>query len=135
MATYVKPDSDASVTTLVSGIINDAQELLKQQFALLKQEVRQDLQKTRDAAIALGVGAIVGLIGAIVTALALVHLLAWAFPTLEWWACYGIVGVAILILAAGLCYAGIAKFKSFNPLPDESARALKENVQWLTNPK
>jgi len=42
--------ADASVTKLVTGILNDAQELIKQQFALFKSEVRADLARTREAA-------------------------------------------------------------------------------------
>ena len=49
--TYSPPDPAAapSVTGLVSGILADAQELLKQQIALAKAEIRSDLQKTKQA--------------------------------------------------------------------------------------
>jgi len=135
MATDVRHENDASVTTLVSGIITDAQNLLKQQFELLKHEVHEDLRKTRDASMAVGLGAIVALIGGVLLALMLVHLIAWALPALPLWACYGICGGVILAIGGGLVWAGMAKFNSFNPLPDETAQTLKENVQWITNPK
>jgi H+/Cl- antiporter ClcA len=135
MATGVKSENDASVTSLVSGIINDAQELLKQQFQLFKQEVREDLRKSREAALVLGLGIALGLIGAILLALMLAHLLAWAAPQMPLWVCYGICGGVIFAIGLGLYVAGLAKFDSLNPLPKESARTLKENVQWITNPK
>jgi hypothetical protein len=135
MITDVKSENDASVTTLVSGIISDAQDLLKQQVELFKGEVREDLRKTREAGTVLGLGLVVCLVGAILLGLMLVHLLAWADPAITMWGCYAICGGAILAIGIGLCFAGVAKFNSFNPLPDKSAQALKENVQWITKPK
>jgi len=142
MATDLKPAPDTSVTELVTGILHDAQDLIKQQFELLKHEVREDIRKTRDASLLIGAGGIVGLVGAIHVTLMLVYLLHWAtnrhlfvndnFPL---WACFGICGLLALVIGGGLIYAGMNKFASFNPLPDQSAQALKENVQWITQPK
>jgi hypothetical protein len=44
MATNVHSDTDVSLTSLVNGIVNDAQELMKQQFALFQAEVKEDMQ-------------------------------------------------------------------------------------------
>ncbi len=128
--------SEGSLTGLVTGIVNDAQELVKQQFALFKHEVKEDLRKTMEAAIALGVGIAVALVGALSLWLALVFLLDWAFdPPVPLWGWFAIVGGLFLVAGALLFYAGKAKLESFNPLPDESAEALKENVQWIMKPK
>jgi hypothetical protein len=45
--------------------------------------------------------------------------------------------VAVVLLGAGgaLAFAGKKKFDSFNPLPDESAQVLKENIEWIANKK
>jgi len=135
MSTEVKTDHDPSVTTLVSGIISDAQDLLKQQFELLKHEVKEDIRKTRDAGMILGLGIGVGFVGATLLAFMLAHLLAWAEPAMPLWACYGICGAILFAVGAGICYAGAMKLKTINPLPNESAQILKENVQWMSNPK
>jgi len=135
MATDLKTGHEPSVTTLVSGIISDAQDLMKQQFDLLKHEVREDIHKTKEAGFTLGVGAGLALVGAIMLLMMLVHFTQWAVPDLPLWACYGIWGVAFFAGGAVLLYMGKAQLDSFNPLPDESAKALKENVQWITNPK
>jgi len=134
MATDLKPAPDASVTELVSGIVSDAQELIKQQFELLKHEVRDDLRKTRDAGLCIGFGALVGLVGMALLICMLVFMLH-ELAGLPLWASYGIgAGVALLISGA-LISIGMYKFSSFNPLPDQTAQALKENVQWITQPK
>jgi len=135
MAVDVKPESDTSVTSLVGGIISDAQDLFKQQFELLKHDVREDLRKARDASQMLAIGLAFGLTGAMLLAFTLAHLLAWAAPALPLWACYGICGAVFAAIGGALSYAGIQKFETVDPLPQKSAEALKENVQWLTNPK
>ena len=126
-----------TVAPLVAGIIDDVQELLKQNLALFKVEVTQDLKKTRDSFAALGVGVGLMAVGGLHLTLMLVYLLWWAFaPTtrtegLPLWACFGIVGGLFAGVGLALFLRGKKKLESFNPLPDESAEALKENVQWI----
>ena len=125
----------ASATQLVGGIITDAQELVKQQLALLRHEVKEDFRKAEEAGSFLVWGLGGALAGSIVLCLMLVHLLSWAVPELPGWVCYGIVGAPTAALGGALFFAGIHKFRSLNPLPDQSVQALKENYQWITQPK
>lgn len=136
MANEVHSPPEPTVTALVSGIITDAQELFKQQMALVRSEVKDDLTKTKDALLALALGVGAAVLGGLLVSLMLVYLLEWlARPHLPLWACYGIVA-ALFVIPGGIsvCW-GVRKFQSFNPLPDQSAEALKENVQWIANPK
>jgi pheromone shutdown protein TraB len=134
MASDLRTGSDnGTLTSLVTGIVNDAQELFKQQLALFKTEVREDLRKTREAATSLALGAVVLLIGAVLLCLMLVHLLhAVTDPQWPLWACYATVGGAVVAIGAVLVGLAYARFKSFNPLPDETAAALQENLEWKT---
>lgn len=136
MSSDLQPGNGATATELVSGIITDAQDLIKQQMALLRSEVREDFRKTKEAAVLLMGGLVVVHIAAIILSLMLVHLLiATTATTLPPWACYGIVGAGLALLGGGLTMMARSKFNSFNPLPDQSAQAVKENVRWMTNPK
>jgi len=135
MATDLHPDQSASVTSLVSGIVHDAQDLMKQQLELLKAEVRDDFRKVRDASEMLGAGAGLALMGGILLTLTLVHLLNWLIPDMPQWAAYGIVAVVFIAGGAGLYLAGKRMLDKVNPLPEQTAEALKENVQWITKPK
>lgn len=128
------PTDQQSMTTLVTGIINDAQELFQQQLALTRREIQDDLRKTRDALVSLAVGAGVAALACILLGMALAHLLDWLWPELPLWGGFAIVGGVLAVAGGALLYLGIHKFQSFNPLPDESAQALRENVQWLRNP-
>ena len=55
----VSPPEGQIVTGLVSGIIGDAQELVKQQVALARAEIKADFQRTVRAAVLLSAGAVV----------------------------------------------------------------------------
>jgi len=135
MATNVHSDTDVSLTSLVTGIVNDAQELMKQQFAMFQAEVKEDMRKTVEASSALGVGMAVTFVGSILLCFTLVYLLYWAFPTAPLWVWFAVVGGVVTAVGGGLVYAAYAKFRSFNPLPDKTAQALKENLEWKTTPR
>jgi Putative Actinobacterial Holin-X, holin superfamily III len=135
MATDLRSNHEPSVTELVSGIINDAQTLFKQQFEMLKHEVKEDFRKTREASLMLGIGAGVGGIGALLLAHMLALLTNWAFPNLPLWVCYGIWGGVTLVAGVAVLLAGKSKLETVKPLDDVAAQTVKENVEWITKPK
>jgi len=132
MANEVESRNEPSLTSLVSGIMNDAQELVKQQFQLFKTELREDTVRVKDGAIAVAAGLGVSLLGLFLLALALAHLLQWAtgWPV---WCCEGLTALVFLAIGASLFWA--AKQKFARAFPEQSVQALRENVQWITRPK
>jgi uncharacterized membrane protein YqjE len=135
MATDVKDQNGASVTSLVSGIVEDAQDLLKQQFELFKHELRADVRKVKEGTLLLGVAGGIALVGSLLIGITASLLLQEIFPSLHLWVAFAIVSAAFLLGGGILCAAGLAKFNSIDPLQDETAETLKENVQWITKPK
>jgi hypothetical protein len=133
MSQDLQSPPEPQVTTLVTGILNDAQELFRQQIALVRREVQEDFRKTKEAAIPLGIG--LGLVAMGCLLLSITVALLLGETGLPLWACFAIVGAAVSVLGGGLFYAGKKQMESFNPLPDESAEALKENLEWITKPK
>lgn len=133
MATDLHTGAEPNVTRLITGIIGDIQELLQQQLALFRHEVQADFQRTRQAALVLGIGAGLGLLGLGLLLFMLVFLLHEA-AGLPLWGSFGLVGGGLLIAGGVLVLVGRQQFSAFNPLPDESAQALKENIQCLTDP-
>jgi len=133
MASNLQTDSGPSLGGLVSGIIHDAQDLLSQQLTLFKKEVKEDFQKMRDAMIVLALAGGVLLVSSVLLGLTLVHLVA-RFTTLDLWVCYAIVGGGITAVGLVMAYMGYAKLTRVNPLPDQSAKALEENLEWKTKP-
>jgi hypothetical protein len=146
MATEVQNNTEPSMASLVGGIVSDVQDLIKQQLELTRKEIEADLRKTRDAASFLFGGLGLILFGCFSFCLMLAHLIHHLTTPASWqlsqdpaaiplWGCYGIVTVILLIGGGALAFAGKKKFDSFNPLPDESAQVLKENIEWIANKK
>jgi len=132
MSADLQTNSGPSLTHLVSGIIADAQALLKQQLALFRTEMKQDIKRTKQALVSLVTGLALASIGGTLLCFMAVYGLATAFPQLPLWACFGIVGGALSAGGGIAFYSALRQFQEFNPLPDESAQALKENVQWIS---
>ena len=130
----VAPDT-GSFTGLISGIISDTQQLVKQQVNLVRVEIRQDIKRAGDAAKFISVGLLVALLGVQVLAFGLVYLLQYLAPSLPVWTCFAAVGGAGLLGGLALIFAGWKAFSAKNPLPDQSLAGLQENMQWLTNGK
>ena len=123
-----------SLTDLVSGIVSDAQTLLRQQVVMLRSEFKEDMRRTKEAAKYVGIGAGVAAVGGLFLVVSLVYLLHWlAAPHLPEWACWGIVGGVLAVGGLIAMYVGKRIFESFNPLPDKTVNALQENVSWITN--
>jgi len=142
METQVPASSEPSFSHLVKGIVDDIGDLIKQQIQFAKKEVQTDLRKSKEAVVALAIGAGALFLGILFAGFMLVHLLHWlttppgADPaSLPLWSCYAIVGVLCLGTGAAMIQAGRKKFASFNPLPEQTVETMKENVQWIANSK
>ena len=101
-ATHDHPEAEPSVTALVSGIVGDAQELLRQQITLLKHEVRRDLKDARQMSVSFAACCILGAIAAVVWTFMLVYLVTWIWPSVPLWIGFGGVGCILSVAAAGL---------------------------------
>jgi len=123
------PPANGTVTGLVSGIIDDAQTLVRQQIAMLKAEVREDFKQSKQAAEfgALGIVMLtVGMLG-LVTALAyLLH----EYYQFSMWASWGITGMLFTVLGGACAATSYLMLERFNPLPDKTFNALQENIAW-----
>jgi uncharacterized membrane protein YqjE len=146
MANEVHTSSEPSMTGLLKGIVNDFGDLIRQELRFARAEIRSDLQKTKEAATVLTIGVGTAALGVMLLTVMLVFLLHWLSldPTVResydpggipLWGCFGIISAVFLITGAVLTWLGYKKFKSFNPLPDETAKTLEENVQWMANSK
>src|SRR3954464_3039602 len=97
----VQVESQPSISSLVGGIINDAQQLIRQEVALARKEIQEELSKAKSAVVSMAAGLALAVVGGLLFCLMLVHLLNYA-TEIPLWGCYGIVGGAFLLLAAAL---------------------------------
>ena len=123
-----------TITELVSGIMNDAQKLARQQIDMLKAEFKEDLARTKRATEFGGLGVVLMTVGGLTLVAFLVELLHEQAGFKMWSSCLIIGGI---LLAGGIAAAMAARnlFESFNPLPDKSFNALQENLTWKTQPQ
>ena len=131
---------EPGLASALKGIVDDALDLLHQQFAMLKAEVRADVRKALAGVIPLASGVAPLLLGGLMLCFALVHLIHWSTlpagadpATIPLWASYAIVGVAFLLLGGILLAVGIFRLKAVHLLPEQTAEAFEENVKWLMN--
>src|SRR5260370_23380464 len=95
--------SQPTMASLVGGIVNDAQVLLKQELKLAKCELTHEFHLVKQVVITLGVGIGIATFGALLLVFMLVYLLHWAASErLPLWSCFGMVGAVLTLLGTAL---------------------------------
>jgi len=137
------PPDEASMTGLLRGIINDIGDLIRQEIRFARTEIRSDVRKATRASLVLTIGIGSVCLGVVLLALMFVYLIhTLSLPAgasdpaaVPLWGCYGIVAAVFLVVGAGVAYLGYKGFQSNNPMPDQTAQSIKENVEWIVNSK
>jgi len=95
--------------------------------------VREDFQKTRDAAVSLVLAAGLLLVGAILLCLMFVYLL---HEVANWplWVSFLTVGGVLTVIGGVMAFIGREQIKTVSPVPEQTAKALEENLEWKTKP-
>jgi len=142
MATQVPTSSDPGFAALVRGIVNDFGDLVKQQIQFARAEIKEDFRKSKEACAFLALGAGSAFLAVLFFGLMLVHLLHWlTAPTgsdvssLPLWGCHAVVSGLFFATGVGLLLTGKRIFDSFTPIPEQTIKTAKENVEWITNSK
>lgn len=132
MATTTTENREGLVT-LMSGVIHDGQELMRQQLQLFQVEVSNDLKRTVGASTFIIVGALMALLAALLLLVTVALGLHAMWPqTISLWGGFGIVTLVTGLGALAFILWGKARFTAANPLPDKSLEGLKETLQWKT---
>ena len=123
-------DRDVSIAQLVGGIVSDAQVLVRQEIALARQEVREEIGQAKSGAIKLAIAGGVLAVGGLLLVLALAQGVADLF---NWpaWAGYALIGVLAAIVGGVLLGTAQKQLKAVNPVPEKTVETLKENVEWI----
>lgn len=113
MITEVQDQPEASIGSLVSGIVDDFRDLVRQELLLARQRIADDLRKTREASLILGLGVGAIFLGGIALCLMLANLLHIATApagtdpaAIPLWGCYGIVGILFAIGGSVAVFSG-----------------------------
>ena len=115
---------------LIGGILNDLRTLVKEELALARVELREQVGRARGAALSFGIAAGALVFGAafllIALAIGIAELARWPV-----WA--GFVVVALLLSIAGfIAFAsGRKQLRTFHAVPEQTVTTLKENSEWI----
>ncbi len=130
MTSQLDTENQHGLTEVVNGVMDDAQEIIKQQFNLAKVELEHKARDTAWAASPLIAGICVLFVAIICLAFALAFGLA--SQGMPLWGGFTVVGGVLLIAAAGLAWWSKTLFKPVDPSLPEMVESLKENMQWKT---
>jgi len=118
-----------SLGSLVTGIVEDLQNIVRGELALAKTELKEEAASIGRGIGMLVGGAIVGLVAFIFLMLGLTYLInRW----LTMWQSAAIVGAGLLVIAIILAMVGKSKLSSANLKPTETIDSLKEDQEWAS---
>jgi uncharacterized membrane protein YqjE len=118
---------DATLGELIGRMSADLSTLMRKEVQLAKVEIKEEVAKAGKGAGMLGGTAVAGLFGLLMLSFAAAWGLAAVMPT---GLAFLIVGIAYLILAGALYFAGRNELKTVHPVPEQTAATVKEDVQW-----
>jgi len=139
MSTDLEDRSGQTAASLVSGILDDLQDLVEQQFQLTRREIEEEIRQRAAAAAIFTLGLGVFFLDAIVLSLTLAHLLHWvASPPgtdpawLPLWACHAVLAAVLVVIGGVLTWVGRARFRSIDRSQNPVTEFLQENAPWTT---
>lgn len=119
-----------SIGGIVRGILTDVRQLIREEIALARVEVREQAGRAKLAAAALGGAAVALLFGGIFLLVALAGAVADLLELPLWG---GFLAVALLLGLIGLVLflTGRSKLRALHALPEQTVATLKENSEWI----
>ena len=118
-----------SIPGLVRSVLDDARELIRQELALAKAEIREEVSAAQAVAIAFTGAALLALLAVILLSVALGGAIADLF-NLPTWAGLGITAVLMAAGAYVFMNRGKARLANVRVLPRTQA-SLRENMAWI----
>lgn len=114
---------------LFRQLAQDSATLVRQEMALAKAELRENVKSVARDTAKIAVGAVLAAVGALVLVLFLVLLLGDALG--KYWLGALIVGVLFAVVGAVLAMGAMKRLKQDSITPDQTLQTLKEDKQWL----
>jgi hypothetical protein len=118
-----------SIPSLIRGLLDDTRDLIREELALARAEIREEITAAQTVAVAFGAAALAGGIGAVLLCVTLGGAIAYV---VHWpaWAGYGIVTVLLLAGAFALVQYGRGRLARVRALP-KTTQTVKENLEWM----
>jgi uncharacterized membrane protein YqjE len=120
--------AEAPLSSIVGNLVGNLQDLIRGEFRLARQEIKEEAQKAGvGAGLMAGAGA-TALVGLIFIGLTLTYALDTWVPL---WAAALIVAALFLIIAFVLFTIGKQRLQRVDPVPRQTIESLKEDTEWV----
>jgi uncharacterized membrane protein YqjE len=126
------PESSSSLTSTFKRVVDDVRDLFREELALARAEIRQEVNSFSSAAVMLAVGGVAALLALTF----LLHAAAQGIATAaEWpsWIGYLAVAVVLGIVGAIAMAMGRSRLRATAAVPPKTVETLQENKEWLKN--
>jgi membrane protein implicated in regulation of membrane protease activity len=117
---------DRSLSELLSDVTTEVATLFRKEVELAKAETTEQVSRAAKAGGMLGAAAVIGFLDLILFSFALAWALAEVMPE---GAAFAIVGVLFAIVAGVLFMAGKKRLATVNPVPNQTVKTLRDDVQ------
>jgi len=124
----VRPEP--TIAELLGGLVADAQTLVRKEVDLAKTEVKIEVGKAKQSAVALGAGIGVTVVGGLLLSFMLVYAVN-ELLGLSLWLSYLIVGAVFAIVGVVLLQRGAARIREIDPVPHETIDSVRKDVEWI----
>jgi len=119
-----------SLGELIGDLASNTASLVRDEVALVRQELHQKLKTVQAVVAVIAVGAFIALIAGMALCATVILALA-KFIGIGLLMSTLLVGLALAILAGALISIGISKIKRTNLKPEQTIETLEENKEWL----
>ena len=119
-----------SIGGLVKGILGDLRELIREEIALARVEMREQAGRAKLAAGALGAAAVALAFGC---AFLLVAIAVGVADLFQWPLWAGFLAMALVLSIGGMVMlsTGRRRLRSVHAVPEQTVQTLKENSEWI----
>jgi uncharacterized membrane protein YqjE len=120
-------DADRSISSVLSDIVGNVQQIVRAEVRLAKAEVREEAAKAKRGLMLLGAGAVGFMFAGGFLLLALVYALATVWPA---WAAALVVALGAAAVGGMIVAAGVSNLKSISLAPPRTVSTIQENIEW-----
>lgn len=119
-----------SIGSLVRGIMVDLRELIREEVALARVEMREQAARVKVAVVSLAAAAVALAVGGVFLLIAIATGIA---DLLNWPVWAGFLVVALVLTVAGMLMlaTGRKRLRTVHAVPEQTVQTLKENSEWI----
>ena len=122
-------DQSASLGELFNSLTEDLSYLMRKEVELARAETMEKVRTATRGVALMGAAGLLAYAGLIALLIAVADLIYNAIGV--YWIASAIVGVAVLLVAAILFFAGRGALSNMQVMPEQTVETLKEDAQWV----